>query len=124
MDQATTYSMIMVLVLILVLNSKGLISMIGTGGILAGVVFVVGALLLGYLLGGPGSDTKRVLGLATGQRNIAAATLVASRNLGNPMVIVMLLVVTLLGLFIHMPVAIALGKRSQANKNVSIVRPA
>jgi len=84
---------------------------------LALLVFVVGVLLLGYFLGGPGSDTKGVLGLATGQRNIAAAMLVASRNFGDPMVIVTFLVVTLLGLFIQMPLAITLGKRSPGAEN-------
>ena len=112
-DQATRYSMILAFGLILVLNFKGIGSVIGTGGILVGAVFVAGALLLGYILGGPGSDTKRVLGLGTGQRNIAAAMLVASRNFGDPMVIVMLVVVTLVGLFILMPVAMRLGKGRQ-----------
>ncbi|MEI6634227.1 MAG: bile acid:sodium symporter [Chlamydiota bacterium] len=110
-DNATRYSMIVVLALILTVHFKNILSVIGSGAILAGAIFMVGAFLLGYLLGGPGNDTKRVLGLATGQRNIAAAMLVASRNFSEPMVIVMLLIVTLLGLFIQLPVAIKLGTR-------------
>ncbi len=110
-DKATRCSLVLVLALILMRYFKSIISVIGTGAILAGVIFMVGAFLLGYFLGGPGSDTKRVLGLATGQRNIAAAMLVASRNFTEPMVIVMLLIVTLLGLFIQIPLAIKLGTR-------------
>ena len=118
-DNATNYSLVLVLALILTLHFNGIISVIGSGAILAGAIFMVGAFLLGYLLGGPGSDTKRVLGLATGQRNIAAAMLVASRNFSEPMVIVMLLIVTLLGLFIQIPVAMKLGTRRRDNVSVS-----
>jgi len=34
--------------------------------------------MFGVLLGGPGTDTRSVLGLGTGQRNISAALLVAT----------------------------------------------
>lgn len=118
-DKATNYSLVLVLALILTLHFNGIISVIGSGAILAGAIFMVGAFLLGYFMGGPGSDTKRVLGLATGQRNIAAAMLVASRNFAEPMVIVMLLIVTLLGLFIQIPLAIKLGTLRQNNESVS-----
>jgi len=118
-DNATNYSLVLVLALILTLHFNGIISVIGSGAILAGAIFMVGAFLLGYFMGGPGSDTKRVLGLATGQRNIAAAMLVASRNFSEPMVIVMLLIVTLLGLFIQIPVAMKLGTRRRDNVSVS-----
>jgi hypothetical protein len=44
---------------------------------------------IGWMLGGPGTDTRRVLALGTGQRNIAAALVVASETFSDPQVITM-----------------------------------
>ena len=80
---------------------------------LAGLVFVVG-----YLLGGPGGDTKVVLGLGTGQRNIAAALVVAGQNFTDPDVLITLIVLAIVGLFILMPLGGEIGKRSQTKTAV------
>ena len=63
----------------------------------------------GWLLGGPDGDTRRVLALGTGQRNIAAALVVASQSFGDPKVIVMVIVVAIVGLIILMPLSRALA---------------
>ena len=46
---------------------------------------------------GPGGDTRRVLALGTGQRNIAAALVVASESFSDPSVVIMVIVVTIVG---------------------------
>jgi bile acid:Na+ symporter, BASS family len=53
----------------------------------------------GWLLGGPDGDTRRVLALGTGQRNIAAALVVASQSFS----------VAIVGLVILMPLSRALA---------------
>jgi BASS family bile acid:Na+ symporter len=52
------------------------------------------------------------MALATGQRNIAAALLVADESLGDPKVVVMVVVVTILGLIILLPLSRALAYRT------------
>jgi BASS family bile acid:Na+ symporter len=67
---------------------------------------------MGWLLGGPGFGTKGVLSLATAQRNIAAALVVAGKEFDDPKVLVMIVVVAVVGLLILMPLARFFGTRS------------
>ena len=86
----------------------------GTGGIFACVVFLAVGYAVGWALGGPGSDTRTVLGLGTAQRNIAAALVVANQSFDDPNVVVMVVVVAIVGLLVLMPLARALGGRASA----------
>ncbi|MCE9566822.1 MAG: hypothetical protein K8U57_32855 [Planctomycetes bacterium] len=55
----------------------------------------------GYVLGGPNPSTRSVLGVGTGQRNIAAALLIATENFReDPGVVTMLLISTFAGLLV------------------------
>jgi BASS family bile acid:Na+ symporter len=103
-------SLILVLLLILVLYFEKVLQVIGSGAILAGVLFILVLLVLGYALGGPGGDTRTVLSLGTSQRNIPAALVIAVQNFNDSHVVVMLLVVTLVGVAISIPLAVAFGK--------------
>lgn len=77
-------------------------------------MFVVGALVLGYLLGGPERDTRVVLGLETARRNIPAAMLVTVQNLAqHPNVLLMVLVGSLVMMVINVPVGAEWGKRKE-----------
>jgi BASS family bile acid:Na+ symporter len=58
---------------------------------------------IGWMLGGPGSETRRALGLGTGQRNIAAALVVATESFDDPSVVIMVIVVTIVGLLTLLP---------------------
>jgi BASS family bile acid:Na+ symporter len=66
---------------------------------------------VGWLLGGPDADARRVMALPTGQRNIAAALVVASESLGDPKVVVMVVVLAIVGLIILLPLSRALAFR-------------
>ncbi len=91
--------MILTLVLLIGLNFTAMLGTFGSGAVAVGVVFVSLSLAVGYVLGGPAPTTRSVLGLGTGQRNIAAALLIATQNFAdNPGVVAMLLVSTLAGL--------------------------
>ena len=50
----------------LVLNFREMIGLVDMFGILAGVVFIVAAALIGYLLGDSDGNFKSVMGLDTG----------------------------------------------------------
>jgi BASS family bile acid:Na+ symporter len=99
----------------LVLNFSEIVGVIGTGAIIAILVFLIVAFVLGYFMGGPAADTKSVLGLGTAQRNLSAALVVAGQNFADdPNVLVMVLVAGLIGLIVLMLVGGEIGRRSQA----------
>ncbi|MEH1921939.1 bile acid:sodium symporter family protein [Nostoc sp.] len=77
-----------------------IITLLQTGAILVCAVFIVFSFSVGYLLGGPGIDTQRVLGVGTAQRNFAAALLVGTSNFDDPNVVSIIMVTSLLMLVI------------------------
>jgi bile acid:Na+ symporter, BASS family len=93
------------LILLTAANIDKVLQVFGTFGIFAGLLFIVLGVGIGWLLGGPDVDTKRVMALGTGQRNIAAALVVASQSFSDPKVIVMVIVVAIVGLIILMPLS-------------------
>ena len=109
--QASNTAILVLTVLGLVLNFRDMIGLVGSWGILAGFIFIVVAVLIGYLLGGSDSSIKSVMGLGTGQRNISAALVVAGQNFDLD-VITYLMVISVVGLVILMPLAGELGKRA------------
>ncbi|WP_204141197.1 bile acid:sodium symporter family protein [Halomicronema sp. CCY15110] len=112
MAQASTVSLLAVLVLMLVLNFDTMVGAIGSGAMIVAILFILISLALGYWLG-PTAGTRPVLGLGTAQRNIAAAMVVATGNFGDdPNVLTMILVGAVLMLVILMPLAGELGRRA------------
>jgi len=99
-------------VLLLVTNIQNVLSLFGTRGILASILFLLAGAGIGWFLGGPSFGTKGVLALATAQRNIAAALLVGGKDFEDPRVLVMIVVVAVVGLLFLMPLARVLGMRS------------
>jgi BASS family bile acid:Na+ symporter len=111
--QASNIAILVLTVLGLVLNFQDMIGLVGSWGILAGVIFIVASLLIGYFLGGSDSGIKSVMGLGAGQRNISAALVVAGQNFDMD-VVTYLMVVAVVGLVVLMPLAGELGKRSKS----------
>jgi len=91
-------------------NARNIISLFGTRGVLASVVFLVVGVAVGWLLGGSSRDIKSALALGTAQRNIAAALVVGGQNFEDPKVVVMITVVAIVGLLVLMPLSRQLGK--------------
>jgi BASS family bile acid:Na+ symporter len=112
LDRLSNLSLVLLIVLITVTNFDKVLDVFGTRGILAGLLFIALGLAVGYLLGGPGIDTRRVLALGTSQRNIAAALVVAGQNFSDPKVVVMVVVVANVGLLVLMPLSRAMGSLS------------
>jgi bile acid:Na+ symporter, BASS family len=97
-ERISTVSMAAALMLLIGLNAGPMLGTLGSGAALTAVVFVALATAAGYALGGPVGETRSVLGVGTGQRNVAAALVVATQNFTDPGVVVMLLVSTIAGL--------------------------
>ena len=111
LDWISNISLILLVLLITAANIDKVLQVFGTRGILAGLLFIALGFGTGWLLGGPNADTKRVMALGTGQRNIAAALVVASQSLSDANVVVMVIVVAIIGLIILMPLSRALANR-------------
>jgi BASS family bile acid:Na+ symporter len=87
------------------------VQIFGSRAILAGLLFIALGFGIGWLLGGPGANTRRVVALGTAQRNIAAALVVAGESFDDPKVVVMVTVVAISSLIILMPLSGALVDR-------------
>jgi bile acid:Na+ symporter, BASS family len=114
-DRLSTLGLILVVVLLVVVNFNKVLSVFGTGAILAGLVFIVVGYALGWVLGGPAADTRPVLGLGTAQRNIAAALVVGGQSFSDPSVVVMVVVVAIISLLILLPMSRLLARRSSSH---------
>jgi BASS family bile acid:Na+ symporter len=117
LDWISNISLILLVLLITAANIDKVLQVFGTFGILAGLLFIAFGVGIGWLLGGPNADTKRVMALGTGQRNIAAALVVASQSFDDPKVVVMVIVVAIVGLFVLMPFSRSLAKRGFGQHN-------
>ena len=110
-DWISNVSLILLVCLITAANIDKVLQVFGTRGILAGLLFIALGLGTGWLLGGSSADTRRVMALGTGQRNIAAALVVATQSFSDPKVVVMVIVVAIAGLIVLMPLSRALASR-------------
>jgi len=106
--QASNLSLLILMVLMVVLNFSNVVDLLGSGGLLASLILVILTAGGGYLLGGKADGWLQALG--AGQRNIAAAMVVATMNFGNDEV-VMVVVYSLIVLAVLVPLALELGKR-------------
>jgi predicted Na+-dependent transporter len=109
--QASNLSLLFLMVLMVVLNFSDVVGLLGSGGLLASLVLVGLTTAGGYLLGRLGKAGDWLQGLGAGQRNIAAAMVVATMNFGNDE-IVMVVVYSLIGMVVIIPLALELGKRA------------
>lgn len=114
LSQIANISLALMLVLTLGLNLGDVLGLFGTGAITSIVLLIAVGLIAGYLLGGPDNDTKRVLSLGTGQRNLAAAFVIGAGNFADrPNVLVMLGAVGLIAMAVVMPLSGEFGRRAE-----------
>ena len=116
LGQVSILSLALLIVLLLITNMQNVLNLYGTRGVLASILFIAAGYGIGWVLGGPQSDTRGVMGLGTAQRNIAAALVVGGQNFSDAKVIVMVVVVAIVGLLILMPLAKYLARFSLATK--------
>jgi len=114
MNKISSLSVLILLVVGLGLNISNILSFIGTLGIGAMVLLILGSLLIGLLFGGRDPGVRSAMGLSTANRNGAAALLVATQNFSGTDTLPFVLVGVVLLLLILLPIAKLLGKRSEA----------
>jgi predicted Na+-dependent transporter len=114
MAKASSLAILVLLVVGLGLNISNIIDLIGTGGLLALLLFIVGSLVIGIALGGREPGVRSVTGLGTAQRNVSAALVVAAQNFAGTQTLPFVLVSAILLLLILLPTAKRLGARMPA----------
>jgi BASS family bile acid:Na+ symporter len=107
LDRLSNIALLIFLLSVSLANVNKFVDVFGTRGILAGILFNAVGLGIGWVLGGP--EVRSVLALGTGQRNIAAALLVANEDFRDPEVGVMVIVVALIGPLMILPGAFFLA---------------
>ena len=113
LGQIANVSLTLMLALMLGGNVGNVIGLIGTGSILAAIILFAVAMAAGYFLGGRDDSTRRTLSMATGQRNLAAAFVVATSSFADrPTVLVFLAAAGLIAMIVMMPIAGWFGKRA------------
>lgn len=110
MGAIATVALIVLVFFTFILNLPQIIALFGTGAILAATLLVAGAFAIGFLVG----DDRGVMGLGTAQRNIAAATIVATQSIDEPGTLSMVVVTALIGMAVLFPIARHLEKNAEA----------
>lgn len=125
MGQIANISLVLMIILSLGLNFSTVLQLFGTGAITAMIALIAIGLVAGYLLGGPNGSTKRVLSVGTGQRNLAAAFVIAGGNFADrPDVLSFVAAVGLIGMLIVFPVAGEFGRRHNAENATEVAEAA
>jgi len=108
----STVSMVLVVVLTIVANFREVLSVYGTRGILAAVVYTAVCAGIGWALMFFSATARPVLALGTAQRNAAAAFVVAGQNFDDPRVTVMITVVLIAEFTMLIPFARFLARKA------------
>ncbi|MGB5433123.1 MAG: bile acid:sodium symporter [Acidimicrobiia bacterium] len=120
MSQASSIAILLMLVGAIILQWSAIVSLIGTGGLVAIIIFLLVSLVLGYVSGGSDPATRSVMGLGTAQRNLSAAMVVGAQNFSDkPDVLITVVVAGLIGLVLLMPIGAELGKHAEAKEAAS-----
>jgi len=113
LGKASQISLIVLVAATFLLHLSSIIDMVGSGALAAAFLFSAGAFLIGYTLGGKKPTRRAVLGLATGQRAIAGATIVATEVFGRPEPLVMVVVSSLIAFTVLFPAAYLLRRSTE-----------
>jgi BASS family bile acid:Na+ symporter len=119
----STIALVALLVTTLAANFRDILDLFGSGAIVSSVLVIGGAFAIGYVMGSSARGTRKVLGLGTSQRNVAAATVVATQGFDDPNILIMVVVVSLVGMALLFPIAWAMRKRSGRHRGTISARP-
>jgi BASS family bile acid:Na+ symporter len=101
----STVALITLMVAAILQDLPGLAGILRPRVILATFTIIAGAFVIGFALGGPRFCSREVLGLATAQRNISAAAVVATQVIRHPDTIAMVVFSALMGFAVLFPIA-------------------
>jgi BASS family bile acid:Na+ symporter len=104
---------VLLVILMIGLNFKALVDMLGSFAIGAYPLFVLIMVGGSYVLSGLEKSTRTVFALGAGQRNAAAALVVAGASFDDPAVTVTLLVASIVSLIVLLALAKVMQRRQQ-----------
>jgi predicted Na+-dependent transporter len=122
MNKIGSLGILILLVVGLGLNLANVISLIGTRGFLALLLFIIGSLLIGFAFGGRDPGIRNVMVLGTAQRNVSAAILITLQNFAGTNAVPFVLAAAILIPLILLSLARWLGK--QGESSVPVEAPA
>ena len=108
----TSTIVLVVLIFSTVALNAGLFWDLGITAITAAVLLTAGGFFMGYLLSSSGFNRRAVMGLGAGQRNIAAALVVASQDFTDPKTLSMVVLFSVVDLLVLFPIALYLRRGS------------
>jgi BASS family bile acid:Na+ symporter len=110
--KVSSLAFLLLLVLLVGLNLQALFAMLGSFAIGTYLLFIIVLVMLGYAVGGTDPRTRGVFALASGQRNVPAAVIVAVGGFKeHPAVMVMVLMGATVGLALLLGIARLLRAR-------------
>jgi BASS family bile acid:Na+ symporter len=104
-------ALLMLFALLIALNFRALIRVLGSGAILAAILHFFGLFFLSWFLSSGNKRGQSVVALGTGARNFGAALVPAASATANPDTTTMLIVSAIVGLLIAFPTAKWAGGR-------------
>jgi len=99
MVKLSNLALLSIILLMTILHGKDILAVFGYD-IVAVILFMIVSLFIGYLAGGKFYHYRVVSSLSTGQRNVSAALVVAAQNFDDPKVSIIIIAVSIIGLFI------------------------
>jgi BASS family bile acid:Na+ symporter len=112
-NTVSSIAMVVLVAVTFLASFQDILGVFGTGAIAAALLVIGGAFALGYLLGGADPHEREVIALATAQRNVAAATVIATQSFDDPHILVMVVVTSIVSMAALFPAAWALGRRQK-----------
>jgi BASS family bile acid:Na+ symporter len=121
LEKVSNIFLLVVIALVVVTNLSGLVTLIGSLGIITSLVSIMIYGTLGYILGGPGVATKRSLAFDTGMRNEAAALAIATLSFSDqPNVAVVVVVFGMMQFVIMGVMAYYWSKKSKGPEDIKV----
>lgn len=103
-------SLLVLFALLVILNFHAVLSVVGSGAILAATLYILGLFSAGWATGEPKEETRSVLALAASARNFGAALVPAASSFTDPNVMTMLIVSALVCLLLTFLAAAWVGR--------------
>ncbi len=103
--KVSQYALLVLIAATVLTNAESIVSLLGTPAIPIAALLLLGAVLIGYVGSVRGIERRVILALGTGQRNVAAAMIVATSSFTTTEPLVMVVVTSIVGFAILFPAA-------------------
>lgn len=122
-SKTSSISLLILVATTVAINVSLFRNLLGTGAIVAAILLTAGGFSMGYLISSQGFNRRTVMGLGSGQRNIAAALVVASQDFDDPKTLVMVVLFSVIDLMVLFPIALILRRQSSPKSKNNVVPP-